>query len=61
MAQSRTSGTGKPAPAPPAKPVPPQAQVNQPVHAPQPPFLQPPRTTTDDPWRDLHPALVWPD
>jgi hypothetical protein len=20
-----------------------------------------PRTTNDDPWRDLHPARVWPD
>jgi hypothetical protein len=20
-----------------------------------------PRTTTDNPWRDLHPARIWPD
>jgi hypothetical protein len=20
-----------------------------------------PRSTTDDPWRDLHPSRIWPD
>lgn len=23
--------------------------------------VSPPRTTTDDPWRDLHPVRIWPD
>jgi hypothetical protein len=23
--------------------------------------VTPPRVTSDDPWRDLHPARVWPD
>jgi len=36
---------------------PPKPQTNPPST----PYLQGPRVTTNNPWRDLHPARVWPD
>jgi hypothetical protein len=65
MANSRAGAAGKPASAPasapPAKDKLAPAPATQPIRSPQSVFLQPPRTTTDNPWRDLHPARVWPD
>jgi hypothetical protein len=59
MAATRPGTAGKRAPAPSAAT---PASEPAPQPAPPPPaFLQPPRATTDDPWRDLHPAIVWPD
>jgi hypothetical protein len=62
MATKTAPGTAKPV-AEKAAPPRPAASASTPAkhHTPPPAFLQPPRDTTEHPWRDLHPARVWPD
>jgi len=59
------AATGTPAVTPkPAKPAPAAQVVAPPAERVQERAVQEaakPRRTNDDPWRDLHPARVWPD
>lgn len=70
MATSRRAATPKAGAraatgqAPHAAPTSVQGQGLAPMPAPARPragVAQIPRSTLDDPWRDLHPARVWPD
>lgn len=66
MASPRTQATPKAGAGTAAGNVPQAAPASVPVPMPMPPRqragdTQIPRPTPDDPWRDLHPARVWPD